>query len=246
VSIARVIGRLREMAYRIGPPFRKPAARFYRDAERLRLEQKINQCAWGFFGLANEVLRVGQRACEQAPPRRRRRCRVRFDVESSVPVVKSRTVSDSLRECGASHVSSSQKIPCRPQVWGHFQRLPSYPARIRLHSRNCTRTALPNWPPSEHSKTISFCRAGRLANRCGRGRQPHLGHPRHDYACGLYAPFLQRRKGSGARSMERSTAGNHPQQDGRQGVASQANQARARLSATATPYESRSIAWRSM
>src|SRR5262245_65621114 len=61
-------------------------------------------------------------------------------VESSVPVVKSRTVSDSLRECGASHVSSSQKIPCRPQVWGHFQRLPSYPARIRLHSRNCTRT----------------------------------------------------------------------------------------------------------
>src|SRR5262249_7207496 len=40
-----------------------------------------------------------------------------IDVESSVPVVKSRTVSDSLRECGASHVSSSQKIPCRPQAW---------------------------------------------------------------------------------------------------------------------------------
>ena len=35
VSIARVIAcRLREMAYGIGPPFRKPAARFYRDAER--------------------------------------------------------------------------------------------------------------------------------------------------------------------------------------------------------------------
>ena len=35
-----------------------------------------------------------------------------IDVESSVPVVKSRTVSDSLRECGASHVSSSQKKFC--------------------------------------------------------------------------------------------------------------------------------------
>ena len=34
-----------------------------------------------------------------------------IDVESSVPVVKSHTVSDSLRECGASHVSSSQNIP---------------------------------------------------------------------------------------------------------------------------------------
>src|SRR6516165_6498445 len=43
-----------------------------------------------------------------------------IDVESSVPVVKSRTVSDSLRECGASHVSSSEKIPCRPQTWGIF------------------------------------------------------------------------------------------------------------------------------
>ena len=32
-----------------------------------------------------------------------------IDVESSVPVVKSRTVSDSLRECGASHVSSSHR-----------------------------------------------------------------------------------------------------------------------------------------
>jgi hypothetical protein len=50
-----------------------------------------------------------------------------IDAESSVPVVKSRTVSESLRECGALHVSSSQKIPCRPHM-GHFQRLPSYAA----------------------------------------------------------------------------------------------------------------------
>jgi len=46
-----------------------------------------------------------------------------IDVESSVPVVKSHTVSDSLRECGASHVSSSQNIPPAALVYLLFEPL---------------------------------------------------------------------------------------------------------------------------
>src|SRR5262249_4105973 len=36
--------------------------------------KRQTNATWGFFGLANEVLRVGRRGCEQAPRRRRRRC----------------------------------------------------------------------------------------------------------------------------------------------------------------------------
>src|SRR5262245_12655159 len=48
------------MPYGISRPFRKPAARFYRDAERQRLEQKINQCCVG-------ILRFGQRGSSGWP-----------------------------------------------------------------------------------------------------------------------------------------------------------------------------------
>ena len=63
----------------------------------------------------------------------------------------------------------------------------------------------------------------------------HLVWRKRNIATLRIGELLQRREGAGARSMERSTAGDHPRQDRRQGVASQANQARARLSA-GTPH----------
>src|SRR5262245_35321291 len=39
---------------------------------------------------------------------------------------------------------------------GHFQRLPSYPARIPLHSRKRTRTLLPNSRPTGHWPALPF------------------------------------------------------------------------------------------
>src|SRR5262249_9680750 len=56
--------------------------------------------------------------------------------------------------CPKDQFKSKNSVP--PSSMGHFQRLPSYPVRIRLHSSNCTRRSLPNSCPTGHSKTISF------------------------------------------------------------------------------------------
>ena len=139
-----------------------------------------------------------------------------IDVESSVPVVKSRTVSDSLRECGASHVSSSQNIPCR----GHFQRLPSYPARIRLHSGNCTRTGArlsggyAPWASTSHSHTpprnwprfVGSCRRCRQYQAGSSGRRSAPGGYRSSSAAARGGPATPSGRGPCSKGQRASSS----------------------------------------